>query len=94
MNLFSRDASYTTQPLELLNALSFENLRYHEGIIRDSEANAADSVTVKSIDNEVVGDHQLDINSNRKLSPLASSNANADGVKDSVSQANVDQSEG
>ncbi|WJX96402.1 Brefeldin A-inhibited guanine nucleotide-exchange protein 5 [Trifolium repens] len=88
-----RDASYTTQPLELLNALSFENVRNHGGIVRDSEANAGDSVTIKSIDNEAVGDHQLDASSNGRLSPLASSNANADGVEDSVSQTNGDQSE-
>ncbi|RDY07326.1 Brefeldin A-inhibited guanine nucleotide-exchange protein 5, partial [Mucuna pruriens] len=89
-----RDASYTTQPLELLNALSFENLRNHGSIISDSEGNAGDTGTMRSIDNEVMGDRQLDVNSNGKLSPLASSNTNADGVEDSVSQTNVDQSEG
>lgn len=90
----SRDASYTTQPLELLNALSFENLRNHGGIIRDSEAYAGDSVTNKSNDNEVVSGHQLDLNDNGKLSPLTSSNTNADGVEESVLQMNLDQSEG
>nr|KYP57779.1 Brefeldin A-inhibited guanine nucleotide-exchange protein 2 [Cajanus cajan] len=89
-----RDASYTTQPLELLNALSFENLRNHGSIISDSEGNAGDSGTMRSIDNEAMGDRQLDVNSNGKLSPLASSNTNADGVEDSGSQANADQSEG
>ncbi|XP_061361482.1 brefeldin A-inhibited guanine nucleotide-exchange protein 5 [Gastrolobium bilobum] len=89
-----RDASYTTQPLELLNTLSFQNLGNQGGIIRDLEANAGGSPTIKSMDNEIVGDHQLDVNSNGKLSPLASSNTNADGFDDSVSQANVDQSEG
>ena len=89
----SRDASYTTQPLELLNALSFENLRNHAGIIRDSEANAGDNVTIKPIGNEV-GDHQLDVNDNGKLSPLVSSSTNADGVEDSVSLTNVEPSEG
>ncbi|KHN17773.1 brefeldin A-inhibited guanine nucleotide-exchange protein 5-like [Glycine soja] len=89
-----RDASYTTQPLELLNVLSFENLRNHGSIISDSEGNTGDSGTTRSIDNEVIGDHQLDVNSNEKLSPLASSNTNADGVEDSVSQTIVDQSEG
>lgn len=92
--MISRDASYTTQPLELLNVLSFENLRNHGSIISDSEGNAGDSGTTRSIDNEVIGDHQLDVNSNEKLSPLASSNTNADGVEDSVSQTIVDQSEG
>lgn len=92
--MISRDASYTTQPLELLNVLSFENLRNHGSIISDSEGNTGDSGTTRSIDNEVIGDHQLDVNSNEKLSPLASSNTNADGVEDSVSQTIVDQSEG
>lgn len=69
-------------------------MRNHGGIIRDSEANGGDSVTIKSIDNEAVRDHQRDGNNNGKSSPLASSNANADGVEGSVSQTNVDQSEG
>ncbi|KAK7363367.1 hypothetical protein VNO77_05507 [Canavalia gladiata] len=89
-----RDASYTTQPLELLNALSFENLRNHGSIISDSEGNTGDNVTMRSIDNEVASDRQLDVNSNGKLSPLASSNTNADGIEDSISQTNADQSEG
>lgn len=89
-----RDAGYTTQPLELLNTLSVENIRNHGGIVRDSEDNADDSVTIKSTDREVVSDHQHEVNSNGNLSPLASSNANADGVEDSVSQTNIDQSEG
>ncbi|XP_027369107.1 brefeldin A-inhibited guanine nucleotide-exchange protein 5 isoform X1 [Abrus precatorius] len=89
-----RDASYTTQPLELLNALSFENLRNYGSIISDSEGHPGDSGTMRSVDNEVAGDRQLDVNSNGKLSPLASSNTNGDGVEDSVSQTNVDHSEG
>lgn len=68
-------------------------MRNHGGII-DSGANADDGVTIKSIDNEAVGDHQLDANSKGKVSPLASSNANADGIEDLITQTNVDQSEG
>ncbi|KAK7265505.1 hypothetical protein RJT34_33125 [Clitoria ternatea] len=89
-----RDASYTTQPLELLNALSFENMRNNGSITGDSEGSIGDNGTLRSIDNEIVNDRQLDVNSNGKLTPLASSNTNADGVEDSVSQTNVDQSEG
>lgn len=74
--------------------MSVENIRNHGGIVRDSEDNADDSVTIKSTDREVVSDHQHEVNSNGNLSPLASSNANADGVEDSVSQTNIDQSEG
>lgn len=69
-------------------------MRNHGGIVRDSEANAGDNVIIKSIDNETVGGHQLDTNSNGNLSPVASPIANADRVEDSVSQTNVDQSEG
>lgn len=68
-------------------------MRNHGGII-DSGVNADDGVTIKAIDNEAVGDHQLDANSNGKVSPLASSNANADGIEDLITQTNVDQSEG
>lgn len=42
----NRDVSYTTQPLELLNALSFKYVRYHGGALRHSEANAGDSVHI------------------------------------------------
>ncbi|KAI4344676.1 hypothetical protein L6164_011875 [Bauhinia variegata] len=84
------DASYTTQPLELLNASSFENLRNHGSMLIDSEANA----TQKTINDGVVGDHQHDVSNNGKLSPLVYSNTNIDGVGDSVYQINVDHSEG
>ncbi|KAL2338842.1 hypothetical protein Fmac_013288 [Flemingia macrophylla] len=88
-----RDASYTTQPLELLNALSFENMRNHGVIIGESEGNTGDTGTMRSSDNETMGDRQLDVDSNGKLSPLASSNTNADGIEDSGSQTNA-ESEG
>lgn len=91
--MISREASYATQPLELLSALTFENLRNPGSIISDSEGNPRDSGAIRTIDNEVMAD-QLNVNSNGKLSPLASSNTNADEVEDSVSQTNVDQSEG
>ncbi|KAL9325769.1 hypothetical protein ACSQ67_006414 [Phaseolus vulgaris] len=89
-----RDASYATQPVELLNALTFDNLRNPGSIISDSEGNLGDTGAIRSIDNEVMADHQLNVNGNGKLSPLASSNTNADEVEDSVPQTNVDQSEG
>jgi len=92
--LISRDASYATQPVELLNALTFDNLRNPGSIISDSEGNLGDTGAIRSIDNEVMADHQLNVNGNGKLSPLASSNTNADEVEDSVPQTNVDQSEG
>lgn len=33
-----RDASYTTQPLELLNNLGFENTKHHNVLIRDLDS--------------------------------------------------------
>lgn len=47
-----RDASYTTQPLELLNALGFENPRNHSVLTRDLEVNAKYSPSVVSVDAE------------------------------------------
>ncbi|KAF7837607.1 brefeldin A-inhibited guanine nucleotide-exchange protein 5-like [Senna tora] len=88
------DAAYTTQPLELLNTFSFENLRNYGSTDKNSEANAGDSFAAKSTDNEVVGGHQLDVNDNGKLSPRAYSNLNVDGVESSGLQLNVDRSEG
>ncbi|KAI4335137.1 hypothetical protein L6164_013811 [Bauhinia variegata] len=84
------DASYTTQPLELLNASSFENLRNHGGIVIDSESSAS----LKNINDEIAGDHKHDVTNNGKLSPLAYSNTNVIGVEDSASPTNVDHSEG
>lgn len=34
----TRDASYTTQPLELLNNLGFENTKHHNILIRDLDS--------------------------------------------------------
>lgn len=69
----SSDASQTTQPLELLNVLSFENLRNHGSIDRNSDANAGDNAAVQSTDNEVGGNHQLDVSDNGKSSQVAHS---------------------
>ncbi|XP_028759990.1 brefeldin A-inhibited guanine nucleotide-exchange protein 5 [Neltuma alba] len=87
------DAAYTTQPLELLNTFSIENMRNYGGIDR-SDTSAGDSLTVKSIDNEAVGVRQLNVNDNGKLFPQAYSNINVDGVEGSGSQTNSDRSEG
>ena len=80
--LTASDVSFITQPLELLNSLNFENMSNHGGLVGDSEANGGDAA-----ENEIVGDHQLDINNPKNLSPV-------DGVEDSVSQMNMDHSEG
>ncbi|KAJ7955363.1 Brefeldin A-inhibited guanine nucleotide-exchange protein like [Quillaja saponaria] len=67
-----RDATYTTQPLELLNDLGFDKLKNQGGLVRDSEVNAGDNGTVDN--------HQFDIGENGKVSSLAYSNTNADGT--------------
>lgn len=63
--LFTRDASYTTQPLELLN----EDPKNLTVLIRNSE------VTAGEADN-----HQFGIGDNGKVSPLASPSIGADGT--------------
>ncbi|OMO86408.1 SEC7-like protein [Corchorus olitorius] len=90
-----RDASYTTQPLELLNALGLENPKNPSVLIRDLEVQTGGE------------ENQFDANDNGKLSPLASPSAGSDGsprnANASVSQdrnqefglqSNVDGSEG
>ncbi|KAJ9168124.1 hypothetical protein P3X46_019686 [Hevea brasiliensis] len=85
-----RDASYTTQPLELLNALSFENLNSPSVLVTNSEV----------ITSDVADNHQFDISDNGKVSALASpsrahvigGNHNAFVLPDSIS--NLDGSEG
>ncbi|KAK1568405.1 hypothetical protein Q3G72_024051 [Acer saccharum] len=62
-----RDASYTTQPLELLNALGFENPKNLTVSIRDSEVNAGE------LDN-----HHSGVSDNAPVSPLASPSIAAD----------------
>ncbi|KAK9929925.1 hypothetical protein M0R45_026993 [Rubus argutus] len=44
-----RDALYTTQPLELLNALGFVNLKNDRMLNRDLEVNSGDGGSIKSV---------------------------------------------
>lgn len=92
----ARDASYTTQPLELLNALSFENQKSPSVLVMDSGA----------ITGDVADSRQFDISDNGKLSALAvpssaysvGENLNAsvlpDNTQESGLQSNLDGSEG
>lgn len=90
----ARDASYTTQPLELLNALSLENPKSSSVLVTDPEVIADD----------VADSHQFDINDNGKSSVLASpSNAHVvggnafvlpDNRQETGLQSNLDGSEG
>lgn len=87
----SSDASYTTQPLELLNDSSLENLRTHGGTVNNSDANLSDNLSVQSIENEVVGSHQHNVNGNRDFPSLPRAKTFAEG---SLLQMKIDQSEG
>ncbi|KAF4366438.1 hypothetical protein CsatB_010707 [Cannabis sativa] len=66
-----RDASYTTQPLELLNALGFEN---NKPLIKDQEINWADSSSPHAADI-----HQFDANDDGKVPPLTPSSVDGAG---------------
>ncbi|CAK9161195.1 unnamed protein product [Ilex paraguariensis] len=45
-----RDASYTTQPLELLNSLGFENHKHHRTLERNLEVSTGDSPSLMCVD--------------------------------------------
>lgn len=56
MFILIRDASYTTQPLELLNTIGFGNAQNQTIVTRDLEANMGD--TPKFTDAEQSDSHQ------------------------------------
>uniref|UniRef100_A0A5B6ZVK9 Putative brefeldin A-inhibited guanine nucleotide-exchange protein 5 n=1 Tax=Davidia involucrata TaxID=16924 RepID=A0A5B6ZVK9_DAVIN len=66
-----RDASYTTQPLELLNTLGFENPTNHRLLTRDLEVNTGVSPSLKPVDNEPIDNHQHNASDNGKTHALA-----------------------
>lgn len=49
MLIFIRDASCTTQPLELLNSIGFENLEKKPILPRDAEVHIGDTIKVSDI---------------------------------------------
>ncbi|XVE53803.1 hypothetical protein DITRI_Ditri03aG0031500 [Diplodiscus trichospermus] len=73
-----RDASYTTQPVELLNALGLETPTNPSILIRDSKVHTGGDV------------YQFDSTDNGKVSPLASTNAIIDSSTTNLS-ASVSQ---
>lgn len=96
----TRDATYTTQPLELLNALGFENLENNGVLIRDSEIDASDSPSLKP-DYEDVDNHQFDSSANGKVPALASPSSSVPNAATSTDhnqgsglQMTLDASEG
>ncbi|XWS72348.1 hypothetical protein CRYUN_Cryun02cG0032400 [Craigia yunnanensis] len=74
-----RDASYTTQPLELLNALGLENPMNPSILIRDLKVHTGGEV------------YQFDSTDNGKISPLASPSVGIDsGTKNSIASVSQD----
>ncbi|CAN1290784.1 Brefeldin A-inhibited guanine nucleotide-exchange protein 5 [Linum perenne] len=78
-----RDASYTTQPLELLNAVDFENSN-SQALIVDSEVNPGDDT----------GEHQLDANEFGRESPKTISRSASGNVNDELVFLNQSQEPG
>lgn len=76
----ARDASYTTQPVELLNALGFENSKNHSVSSRDFEISTSDVPSLKSDENEAIGHHQRMVNDVGDTYALASPDIGMDGI--------------
>ncbi|XP_059634656.1 brefeldin A-inhibited guanine nucleotide-exchange protein 5 isoform X2 [Cornus florida] len=66
-----RDASYTTQPLELLNALGFESPANRTVLTRDLEFSTGDSPKIKPVDNESLDNYQHRLSDNGNTYALA-----------------------
>ncbi|XVE97802.1 hypothetical protein REPUB_Repub03eG0050400 [Reevesia pubescens] len=75
-----RDASYTTQPLELLNAVGLENPTNPSTLIRDLKVHTGSEV------------YQFDSTDNGKISPLASLSAGIDSSTRNSSTRNTNAS--
>ncbi|XP_010246071.1 PREDICTED: brefeldin A-inhibited guanine nucleotide-exchange protein 5 isoform X2 [Nelumbo nucifera] len=102
-----RDASYATQPLELLNSLGFENSKGYLMVIKDSEVHTSGSPSQMPAESGEVGTHLFDPNENAKMFGHTSINIGNDspGKKHSASIlqehnqemgsfANLEESEG
>ncbi|XAR51125.1 hypothetical protein NMG60_11005668 [Bertholletia excelsa] len=67
-----RDATYATQPLELLNALGFENSNDHRLLTRDLELSKGNGHVVKLVENEPIDDHKHNFGDAAETHALAS----------------------
>ncbi|KAL6997714.1 Brefeldin A-inhibited guanine nucleotide-exchange protein 5 [Sarracenia purpurea var. burkii] len=67
-----RDASYTTQPLELLNALDFENSKNHSVLSRDFEVSTTDNSSLRSVEKQPIDNHQHNVGDIEDTYTLAS----------------------
>ncbi|XP_077214476.1 HOPM interactor 7 isoform X2 [Tasmannia lanceolata] len=80
-----RDASYTTQPLELLNSFGFDNSKSHSGLTKDSPVKSGDSPSRDSGDRGHVDSHQFDSNENGKASDRASLSTGSESSRRNLS---------
>ncbi|KAK9101674.1 hypothetical protein Scep_025104 [Stephania cephalantha] len=62
-----RDASYTTQPVELLNSQGFDDSKSHSVLTQDLEGNTGVSCSPSSTDNTKVDNRQFENRENGKL---------------------------
>lgn len=74
----SRDASYTTQPLELLNDLGFDNSKHHKVFTRVSDATSGLNPSVSDGSNSS-DNHHNNVYENGDTVGMMSPNANTDG---------------
>lgn len=85
-----RDASYTTQPLELLNSLGFENSKNRKTLMKDVDTNKSDSPFFK--DNGGRAFDRVSVDSETSGRNLNTANLQDDYQE--TSQTNLDESEG
>ncbi|XP_058108815.1 brefeldin A-inhibited guanine nucleotide-exchange protein 5 [Magnolia sinica] len=101
-----RDASYTTQPLELLNSLGFDNAKSHVVLNKHSAVNSGDSPSMKSGDSGRLDNRRVDYE-NGKSSDRASVSIESESTGKNISasilqvddqeagsQTNLEESEG
>ncbi|KAI4380307.1 hypothetical protein MLD38_006512 [Melastoma candidum] len=99
-----RDASYTTQPLELLNALGFETVKTPRALAGNLEAHAGDNAFLHSVENGA-NKNQINIGDNGMATEMESStprdsgtprriNSNVDHLGELGVSRNTDESQG
>ncbi|KAI4377500.1 hypothetical protein MLD38_015112 [Melastoma candidum] len=94
-----RDASYTTQPVELLNALGFEAVKTPRALAGNLEAHAGDTAFLHSVENDGANKNQINIGDNGMAAELESStprrmNSNVDHLRELGVSRNTGESQG
>ncbi|XP_022935314.1 brefeldin A-inhibited guanine nucleotide-exchange protein 5-like isoform X2 [Cucurbita moschata] len=77
-----RDASYTTQPLELLNALGFENPSH-------DEVNVVGGTSLKSVSPLEAKNLHFDVSDHRKVSPLPSPRVAEINTRNTINESGI-----